>query len=193
MSSTWASGTSSSRRLLLQGLLLAAVLVGGPTSGEAKVFYSRVEALELAFPDADRVETETYVLDEGQVDRIRKLARSDLDTKLIKVYTGYRGDEVVGYAVIDIHRVRTLPEAFMVVLNPEGTVRSLRVLAFHEPLDYLPSERWYRQFGDKSLGEPIKLGGDVHGVIGATLSAQATTRGVRRALAYYEVLIQEGR
>ncbi len=198
MSSTSASDTSSSpstlrTRVLLQGLLALALLVGGPTSGEAKVFYSRSEALELAFPGADRVETETYVLDDRQVARIRELARSDVDTKLIKVYTGYRGGEVMGYAVIDIHRVRTLPEAFMVVLNPEGTVRSLRVLAFHEPLEYLPSERWYRQFGEKSLGEPIKVGGDVHGVIGATLSARATTKGVRRALAYYEVLIQEGR
>jgi len=195
MSSTSASGTSSSRRggrLLLQGLLAAALLAGCPTSGEAKVFLSRSEALELAFPDADRVEAETYVLDDAQVERIRQLARSDVDTKLIKVYTGYRGDEVVGYAVIDIHRVRTLPEAFMIVLNPQGTVRSLRVLAFHEPLEYLPSERWYRQFDEKTLGEPIKVGGDVHGVIGATLSARATTKGVRRALAYYEVLIQEG-
>lgn len=178
---------------MLQGLLAAVCLVGCPTSGEAKVFFSRSEALELAFPGADRVEAETYVLDDEQVQRIRQLARSEVDTKLIKLYTGYRGDEVMGYAVIDIHRVRTLPEAFMVVLDPKGTVRSLRVLAFHEPLEYLPSDRWYRQFGAKSLDEPIKVGGDVHGVIGATLSARATTRGVRRALAYYEVLIQEGR
>ena len=80
----------------------------------------------------------------------------------------------------------------MVVLDPAGRVRSLRVLAFHEPLEFLPSDRWYRQFGDKTLAEPMKLGGDVHGVIGATLSSRATTRGVRRVLAYYEVLLQEG-
>jgi hypothetical protein len=193
MSSISASVTSSSPLLWLQGLLAAALLVGCPTSGEAKVFYSREEALELAFPGADRVEAETYVLDDDQVERIRSLARTDVDTKLIKVYTGYRGGDVMGYAVIDIHRVRTLPEAFMVVLDPAGAVRSLRVLAFHEPLDYLPSDRWYRQFGEKTLAEPLRVGGDVHGVIGATLSARATTRGVRRALAYYEVLIQDGR
>jgi Na+-translocating ferredoxin:NAD+ oxidoreductase RnfG subunit len=192
MSSISASGTSSRPRGWLQGLLAAALLVGCPTSGVAKVFFSRSEALELAFAGADRVESETFVLDDEQIQRIEKLARSEVDTKLIKVYTGYRSGEVVGYAVIDIHRVRTLPEAFMVVLNPEGTVRSLRVLAFHEPLDYLPSDRWYDQFGEKALDEQIQLGGDVHGVIGATLSARATTRGVRRVLAYYEVLIQEG-
>ena len=192
MSSTWASVTSSRPALWLPGLLTAALLVGFPTSVAAKVFFSRSEALELAFPEADRVETETYILDDVQVERIQRLARSELDSKLVKIYTGYRGSEVVGYAVIDIHNVRTLPEAFMVVLDPQGTVRSLRVLAFHEPLEFLPSDRWYNQFGEKTLAEPMKVGGDVHGVIGATLSARATTRGVRRVLAYYEVLIQEG-
>jgi hypothetical protein len=171
---------------------VAACLAGFPTTGAAKVFYSRAEALDIAFPDADRVESETHVLDEDQVRRIEALSRCSLDSKLVKVFTGFRGETVLGYAVIDVHNVRTLPEAFMVVLSAEGVVQSLRVLAFHEPLDYLPADRWYAQFGDKSLSEPLRLGGDVHGVVGATLSARATTRGVRRVLAYYEVLIQNG-
>jgi len=38
----------------------------------------------------------------------------------------------------------------------------------------------------------LVVGGDVHGVVGATLSARATARGVRRVLAYYQVLIEGG-
>jgi Na+-translocating ferredoxin:NAD+ oxidoreductase RnfG subunit len=126
------------------------------------------------------------------VERIEELSQTRLDSKLVKIYTGLREGEVLGYAVIEVHNVRTLPEAFMVVMTPEGSVRSLRLLAFHEPLDYLPTERWYEQFAHKSLESPLHLGGDVHGVVGATLSAQATTRGVRRALALYEVLVRNG-
>jgi len=156
------------------------------------VFFSRTEALELAFPQADRIESDTFVLEADQVSRIERLAGSPVDTKLVKIYRGFKGDQIVGYAVIDMHRVRTLPEAFMVVLDPRGSVRSLRVLAFHEPLEYLPTDRWYDQFGAKDLEEPLRLGGDIHAVVGATLSARAATRGVRRILAYYEVLIQNG-
>lgn len=182
----------SSRRIALRGLLVAVCLFSAPVAAQAKVFYSRAEALELAFPDAERVESRTYVLRDDQVEQIQTLSRSPLGTKLVKIYTGMRGDEVIGYAVIDIHRVRTQPEAFMVVLDPGGSVRSLRVLAFHEPLEFLPTDRWYGQFADKTLEQPLKVGGDVHAVVGATLSAHATTRGVRRALAMYEVLIQNG-
>ena len=133
------------------------------------------------------------MLADDQVERIERIARSPLESRLVKVYTGLRDGRVLGYAVIDVHNVRTLPEAFMVVLDPQGAVRSLRVLAFHEPLEYLPRERWYEQFGSKSLAEPLRVGGDIHGVVGATLSARATTRGVRRALALYEVLVENGR
>jgi Na+-translocating ferredoxin:NAD+ oxidoreductase RnfG subunit len=158
----------------------------------AKVFYSRSEALELAFPDADRIEDQSVLIDDPQALEIEKLAKSRLESRLVRYYTGYRGSEVQGYAFIDVHTVRTLPEAFLVVLTPEGDVRSLRVLAFHEPLEYMPSARWYQQFEHKNLSAPLRLGGDVHGIVGATLSARATTDGVRRALALFQVVVLRG-
>ena len=168
-------------------LLLAAFVAA---NANAKVFYSQSEALALAFPDAEKVESNTFVLNEDQVERIESLAKCELGSKLVKIYTGMREGKVLGYALIDVHNVRTLPEAFMVVLNPSGEVRSLRVLAFHEPLEYKPTNRWYSQFDNQSIEAPLRVGGDIHGVVGATLSTRATTRGVRRALAYYEVLLQ---
>ena len=74
---------------------------------------------------------------------------------------------------------------------PGGEVRSLRVLAFYEPLDYLPTKRWYRQFEAKSADAALRLGRDIHGVVGSTLSSRAATAGVRRALALHRVLLSE--
>ncbi|MBW2493604.1 MAG: FMN-binding protein [Deltaproteobacteria bacterium] len=176
----------SSRPAAVVVWLLAAFAAA---NAQGKVFFSQSEALALAFPDAEQVASKTFVLDEDQVARIESLAKCELDSRLVKIYTGMRAGEVLGYALIDIHNVRTLPEAFMVVLSPTGEVRSLRVLAFHEPLEYKPTDRWYRQFDNRSIEAPLRLGGDIHGVVGATLSARATTRGVRRALAFYEVLL----
>jgi hypothetical protein len=173
---------------MIAGVL--ALLMGfGSGVVEAKVFYSRSEALELAFPDADRVEDESILLGDDQASAIERIAKSRLESRLVRIYRGYRGSELLGYAFIDVHTVRTLPEAFLVVLSPEGDVRTLRVLAFHEPLEYMPSARWYRQFEEAGPTTPLRLGGDVHGIVGATLSARATTNGVRRALALYQVVV----
>ena len=178
-----------SSRFIIAAVTILAVL-GGSTGADAKVFYSRSEALELAFPDADEVGSETFVLNQQQADRIQAIAKSPLESKLVKIYKAVRAGSVIGYALIDVHNVRTLPEAFMVVLTPTGEVRSIRVLAFHEPLEYKPTSRWYSQVVHNSKDAALRVGGDVHGVVGATLSARATTRGVRRALALYEVLIR---
>jgi Na+-translocating ferredoxin:NAD+ oxidoreductase RnfG subunit len=169
--------------------LLAFFLCVIPATAFATVYHSRSEALELAFPDADRIETRTHILNDEQVERIQQASRGEIDSKLVKVYTGMRGNEVLGYAFIDTHVVRTMPEAFMVVLSPDGAIRSLRILAFYEPSEYKPNDRWYTQFERKSANQGLRLGGDIHGIAGATLSARATTRGVRRALAFYEILI----
>ena len=169
-------------------LCLLGLLVAAPS--EAKVYFSKSEAIDLAFPEVDDVESRTYVLDGAQTEAIQSLAKSKLESKLVTVYTGRRGGEVVGYAFIDVHRVRTLPEAFLVVLSPAGEVRTLRVLAFYEPEEYAPADRWLEQFHEKTLSRDLRLDGQIHGIAGSTLTSRAVTGGVRRALAYFQVLVQ---
>jgi hypothetical protein len=170
----------------------ACVALGGLRAepAGAKVFLSQEEALALAFPEADRSEKMTHVLGAEEVAEIERLSRAKLESKLVAVYSGWRGAELLGYAFIDVHLVRTQTEALLVVLEPGGGLRSVRVLAFHEPLDYLPSDRWYGQFGGKPTGDAFRVGHDVHAIMGATLSARATADAVRRSLAFYEVLIR---
>lgn len=175
-----------------RALFVFAGLLAFAAGVDAKVFYSREEALALAFPDADRIDSEALLLEDEQVQRIEELSRSELESRLVRIYTGFRGGQLQGYAFIDVHNVRTLPEAFLIVLSPQGEVQALRLLAFHEPLEYMPREGWYEQFQDKSLTDALRLGNDVHGIVGATLSSRATTLGVRRALALYQVVIQGG-
>src|SRR5262249_23146759 len=148
------------------GLVFAALCLAAGTAN-AKLFYSRNEALKLAFPDSDRVDNRSILLDDAQATQIEQLAKSKLDSRLVTIYTGYRGNELLGSAFIDVHTVRTVPEALMTVLSPAGEVRMLRLLAFHEPLEYMPPERWYQQFESKSLDAPLRLDGDIHGIVGA--------------------------
>lgn len=174
-------------------VVVLAVLFGTAlaTTAQAKVFMTKSEALAWAFPDADRVEDRRFVLTDEQVAEIEKRAQAKLDSRIVTLYVGHKGPAVLGYAVIDQHLVRTLQEAFLVVLSPEGEVERLRVLAFHEPAEYKPNDRFLAQFEGKDAGVPLRLSREVHGIAGATLSSQAVTGGVRRVLAYHEVLVRE--
>jgi hypothetical protein len=110
----------------------------------------------------------------------------------VTLHTATKGGVVIGHALIEVHTVRTLPEAVLVVLSPAGEVQSLRMLAFYEPEEYLPPPRWLAQFERSALTDDLRLQGRVHGIAGSTLSSRAVTSGVRRALAVYEVLLRDG-
>ena len=185
--SAWAWGWSSSGSAAIAGLVAAALLVAAPAS--AVVFLSRNEALALAFSGADRIERLSFVLTDEQAERIEQRARAPLDSRLQTLHAGYNGDRLLGYALIDVHTVRTLPEALMVVIDPDGRLRSVRMLAFHEPGEFMPTDRWFAQFTGRELDASLQLHGRVHAIAGATLSARAVTRSVRRALAIHEVLV----
>jgi hypothetical protein len=177
--------------------LAAAVAVGlamaslGAWSAHATVFLAKDEALALAFPGNDRIEERVFILTDVQKADVEHRARAPLESQLWTLYVGWKGGEVQGYAVIDSHVVRTLPETFMVVIDPKGALRRVHVLAFNEPPEYMPTERWIGQFGGRALDDELKLGAGIQGITGATLSAQAMTAGVRRALALFAVLVQE--
>ncbi len=181
------------QKTTLTGLAVATVtaIFLSSVPAAATVFHARSQMFEVAFPQAESVDAKDYFITKEQRAAIQQLAVSGLDSDLITVYTAKRGEEVLGHAILDTHVVRTLPETFLVVLDPDGNVAATHILAFHEPLEYMPSDRWLALLEDRSLTNDLRLGRDIAGITGSTLSSRAVLGGVRRALAIYEVLLSE--
>ena len=175
--------------LTLSALAAASVTLACPPA-RAQVLHSKESALRLAFPSADHVQPRTFFLTEEQKTAVERRAGGSIDSRMITCYVGTHGTDLLGYAFFETHVVRTLPATFMVVLDPSGRIRAVHILAFHEPSDYLPPERWLRQFAGRHLGRTLAVGQDIVGIAGSSLSSQAVTAGVRRVLALYELLLR---
>jgi hypothetical protein len=175
-------------RRLTPLLLLALLFLASPAA--AKVFYAKDEALHLAFPDADKIEARDVFLTAEQRGAIEEKAKSTLDSDLLTIYVGEKDGAVLGYALLDTHTVRTLPETFLIVLSPQGTVSATHLLAFYEPLEYSPPARWLEQFHAATLTDDLRIGRGIVAITGSTLTSEAVTGGVRRALAIYDVLLK---
>lgn len=167
-----------------------ATLSAPPQEADAKIFYARNQILSLVFPGADTIKPTDYFLTKDQHSEIEKRARARIDSDLVTIYRATTGDRVLGYAVIDTHVVRTLPETCLTALNADGTVSETHILAFHEPLDYMPPNRWLDLLRDTNGDDELRLNRDIAGVTGSTLSTTAVLESVRRALAMYDVLVQ---
>lgn len=169
--------------------MAAGLVLLGATPAAPIVFHAKDEALELAFPGADRVEGHDHFLDPESRSEIEHRAKAPLDSSLLTVYEGYRDGELLGYAIFDSHLVRTLPETFLVVLSPDGEVKATHVLAFYEPLEYLPPERWLAQIESRRLDDDFHVGRGIAAITGSTLTSRAVVSGIRRALAIHTVLL----
>lgn len=177
-------------RTIASILLLSWLAFAG--AAQATVFYSKEEAFELAFGKDAEVEPLSLFLTDEQAERIEKMALVKLDSKLYTLHVGRRGGQVLGYAAIESHNVRTQPETVVIVLSPAGELVRVEMLAFHEPPEYQPPARWFERLYQRPLQE-LRLGQGADGIAGATLSCRASLDGIRKVMAVYQVAVKEGR
>ena len=187
-------------RLLLICLTTVLIAAAPPTStaastaigprasaGGAKVFLTPEEALALVFEGCE-VTRSTVALNPKQKKRIGELAGAGFSKGLVFPYVATRDGKLVGTAYFDVHKVRTLRETVMIVIDPQDRIQRIEILAFGEPQQYLPRAKWYAQFVGQKLDKQLSLKHGIKGVTGATLTARATTSAARRVLAVHRVL-----
>lgn len=179
--SIWAT---CSRARIAAGL--AAGLLG-PAPGGLAAQLSQQEALAAAFPPPTTVERRTAFLTPADLDTVRADAGPDapVEQAVVTYYVAEQAGKPIGVAYFDSHRVRTLNEVVMIVVEPDDRIRSIEVLRFAEPPEYRAGDAWLRQFQGHALAPDLSLKSGIASMTGATLTSHAVTRAARRVLALH--------
>lgn len=143
------------------------------------------ELLEDLWPGALLVER-SFVPVQGELRKAivqrSRVKTPDQHTTLFRV----RDEEGLekGHVVILNELGKYRPITFLVALDAKDKVKDLQVLVYREHIGKeIESVRFTRQFRDKNSSSRLKLHRDIRNLSGATLSARAAVRAVRRALA----------
>ncbi len=89
--------------------------------------------------------------------------------------------EKSGYALLDVVRSKSALITALVLFDAQGEVTLLELLEYSgEHRRAVTRKAWLRQFIGKNSRSTLKLGDDIDGISGATYSAEALTRAVRR-------------
>jgi len=168
-------------------VFLAVIFQAGVTV--AKVYSTKAQALESAFPNAVKVERKNIFLTPDDIEHIERSSKAKVESKLFTYYRAIDEDGVMGYAVIKSHIVRTKSVVYMAVIGADGEVDRIDILAFYEPEEYLPSKRWLGQFLGKKLSERLWINKDIQVISGATISSYTMIREIRKALAVIEIKV----
>jgi Na+-translocating ferredoxin:NAD+ oxidoreductase RnfG subunit len=171
--------------ILLAAAILSSVLAA---PGHAQVYFSVRGLLADQFKQSEIVDFKRVTLSA----RVREQVERQLGAKLEKgeyiFYVAHSGDAIDGYALFDREIGQHEYIDFATFFDCDGHVTRVEVVAYREPYgEGIRSERFRKQFVGKSADNRLRAGHDIDVISGATLSAQAMAKAVKRA----SVLLQD--
>ena len=176
-------------RITLAPMALAAL---APSAAYAVDYLSAEQAQRLMFPDADAFVARDIALDAAQLQQLAALGVRGRSSHW-PVRVAQRGGAALGFIVVDDVVGKFELITYAVAIGLDGAVRQVEVLSYRESHGVeirLPA--WRRQFVGKTSASPLRVGDDIAGISGATLSCTHLTEGVRRIVAVVELARRHG-
>ena len=157
-----------------------------------RVFLTKKQALQLAFPGVKKVKKKKVWSTDTQTAAIQKILGDQIKYNESRV-THYFGlndaGQPVGAMTIGNEIGRSYPITFMVVINPNGTVKDVEIMVYREPHGWeVRFESFMSQFFGRDGGDPFD---NINNITGATLSVRSMTKGVKKAVAEFQVIYKD--
>jgi len=179
--------------ILVLAATLPGVVAGIAGADDVTVYLSADEAMKLAFPAASRFETLTVPVSAEVRARLSERMGEPFDAQSIELRRAWSGDgsgeHLAGRAVLNDDIGKYRPITYLVAVDPQGKVVRVELLVYRESHGgQVHGRDFLAQYEGKSATDPVRVGKDVTSISGATLSARAVTKGVKRTLLLLEAL-----
>lgn len=160
------------------------------TQLHAQVLISPVDAMQESYGVDAKISKKNILLTKSKFSNVQKSAKVKLNTKIYRIFTASKDENILGYGILINRKVRS-KNAVVLYLIQNDTLLSIEIVAFNEPLEYLPTQKWNKQFEGIKTDKMLQLNRDIPSISGATLSARTVTDGSKVAFAIYHELLKD--
>ncbi|MDF1880397.1 FMN-binding protein [Sulfurimonas sp. MAG313] len=157
------------------------------SSLHAQLLLKPNEAIALVYPENTSFKKKAILLTKKQAKEVQILTQQKLESKIFTFYIIKKDKEVIAYAGLYTNKVRSKTGTYMTFISPTGHIRSIEVIAFNEPPEYVQKKRWLTLFKDKNINDNIKVKESIPNLSGATLSAFSAANTAKLMLAVWHV------
>jgi hypothetical protein len=173
-------------------LAASVALLAAPVTAFAVDYLSAEQAARQMFPEADRFQAQTLVLDAALQQQLQAQGLK-LRSPHWQLNTAYKGEAALGFVLTDevIGKFELISYALGVGLD--GAVKQVEILSYRESHGHevrLPA--WRKQFVGKRSTAPLRVGEDIANISGATLSCQHLSDGIKRLLTVLDAARRSG-
>ena len=151
----------------------------------AKILTSPIDAMKYSYGEDAIVTKRNILLSKERTKAIEEQAHIKLESKIFRIFKAEKDNKILGFGVLVNRKVRSKNAVVLYLISKDSILKSIEVIAFNEPIEYLPSKTWNAQFENVPTDKMLKTATDIPTITGATLSARALTDGSRIAFAIY--------
>ena len=157
-------------------ILLGGILFGGSPIRDAaeKYIISQFDVDVSISMHTLKLDTELKVLVQNKVKQ--RFYRDELYYWNIS-----NNDTTIAYALMDNVLGKSMPITFLVILNNEGNILASEVIKYREAYgDEVGNKNWLAQFTHCNNTADFKVGKNIDGISGATISVNSLTKGIQK-------------
>lgn len=174
---------------MIKNLFLFILLFALPLS--AKVLTSPIDAMKYTYGDDAVITKKNILLSKSKTKIIEKNAQSKLSSKIFRIFKATKENQTLGYGILVNKKVRSKNAVVLYFISNNGILKGIEVIAFNEPLEYLPSKNWNSQFENIDTTTMLYASKEIPTITGATLSARSITDASRIAFSLYNELLKD--
>jgi len=156
----------------------------------AKILVSPVDAMKSSYGLESEISKKNILLNSSLAKTIEKNAKVKLKSKIFRTFKAVKDGEVLGFGVLVNRKIRSKNGVVLYMISNKSILDSIEIIAFNEPMEYIPSKKWLTQFDKVSTDKKLRVGKEIATVTGATLSARSVTDGSRVAFAIYNEILR---
>ena len=178
-----------SKRTIIKTLTFILLVFALPLG--AKILISPIDAIKNAYPQSTEVIKKNMVISKKNAVNISKEAKTKISSKIFRVFKALKDDEIIGYGILLSKKVRSKNAVILYIISTNSILKSIEIIAFNEPAEYIPSNTWTSQFEEVPTTTMLRVSKNIPTITGATLSARSITDGSRLAFAFYNEMLRD--
>lgn len=156
----------------------------------AQMLLSPTDAMLKNYGNKSKISEEVVALTPSLVQKIQESSSVKVEAKKIQLFKATQDGKTIGYGILLNRKIRSKNGVVLYLISKDATLKAIEVIAFNEPLEYIPSKTWMAQFENVKADTSLTLAKNIANITGATLSAKSFVDGSRIALAFYDEILR---
>ncbi|MDO9265716.1 MAG: FMN-binding protein [Sulfurimonas sp.] len=171
-----------------QLLLYLLIFLALPLS--AKMLISPIDAMNQSYGAKSKISEDNILLTNIQAKKIQDESNVKLESNIFKVFKAEQNGKIIGYGILINKKIRSKNGVVLYLISTDSVLKGMEIIAFNEPMEYIPSKKWISQFENVKTQTPLNLSKDIPTITGATLSAKSFVDGSKIAFALYNEVLK---